>query len=96
MEHLDRFCARCGGAIVHRQAAARYCSSECRMREAHRIQREQREGLESMKKHPGFAKVQSKIEKEGYSPKAAGAILAAKTRGASKAAKKANPRLKRV
>jgi hypothetical protein len=48
------------------------------------------------KAHPGFAKVQSKIEKEGYSPKEAGAILASKTRGASKAAKKANPRLKRV
>ena len=48
------------------------------------------------KKHPGFKAVQEKIEKEGYSEKAAGAILAAKTRGASKAAKKANPRLKRV
>jgi hypothetical protein len=48
------------------------------------------------KKHPGFAAVQGKIEREGYSPKAAGAILAAKTRGAGKAAKKANPRLKRV
>jgi len=48
------------------------------------------------KKHPGFAAVQKKIEKEGYSKEAAGAILAAKTRGASKAAKKSNPRLKRV
>ena len=48
------------------------------------------------KKHPGFKAVQGKIEKEGYSPKVAGAILASKTRGASKAAKKANPRLKRV
>jgi hypothetical protein len=47
-------------------------------------------------KHPGFAKVQSKIEKEGYSKKAAGAILAAKTRSASPAAKKANPNLKKV
>ena len=47
-------------------------------------------------KHPGFAKVQKKIEGEGYSKKAAGAILAAKTRGASASAKKANPRLKRV
>ncbi len=46
--------------------------------------------------HPGFAAVQSKIEGEGYSAKAAGAILASKTRNASKAAKKANPRLKRV
>lgn len=49
------------------------------------------------KAHPGFKAVQSKIAKsEGVSPKRAGAILAASTRGASKAAKKANPRLKRV
>lgn len=47
-------------------------------------------------KHPGFAKVQKKIEKEGYSKKAAGAILASASRNASKGAKKANPRLKKV
>lgn len=47
-------------------------------------------------KHPGFAKVQSKIEKEGYSKKSAGAILASASRNASKGAKKSNPRLKRV
>ena len=46
--------------------------------------------------HPGFKAVQSKIEKEGYSKEAAGAILASKTRNASPAAKKANPRLKAV
>jgi len=44
-------------------------------------------------KHPGFAKVQAKIEGEGYSKEAAGAILASKTRAASPAAKKKNPRL---
>lgn len=50
-----------------------------------------------MKKHPGFKGVQKSIAaKEGVSKKAAGAILAASTRGASKAAKKANPRLKKV
>jgi len=49
-----------------------------------------------MKAHPGFKAVQSSIEKEGYSKKAAGAILAAKTREASSSAKKANPRLNRV
>jgi len=49
-----------------------------------------------MGKHPGFAAVKSKIQGEGYSAKSAGAILASKTRGASAAAKKANPRLKRV
>lgn len=47
-------------------------------------------------KHPGFAKVQSKIEKEGYSKKSAGAILANASRKASKKAKKANPKLKKV
>lgn len=47
-------------------------------------------------KHPGFKAVQSKIEKEGYSPNAAGAILAAKTRSASASAKAANPALKKV
>lgn len=48
------------------------------------------------KKHPGFKKVQAKIEKEGYSKKAAGAILASASRNASKGAKKTNPRLKKV
>lgn len=48
------------------------------------------------KAHPGFKAVQAKIEGEGYSKRAAGAILANKTRNASKAAKKKNPRLKRV
>lgn len=47
-------------------------------------------------KHPGFQAVQKKIMKQGYSKKAAGAILAAKTRNASKQAKRANPRLKKV
>lgn len=47
--------------------------------------------------HPGFKAVQARIAaKEGVSPKAAGAILAASTRKASPAAKKKNPRLKRV
>lgn len=49
-----------------------------------------------MAKHPGFAKVQGKIEKEGYSKKAAGAILASATRKASKSAKRENPKLKKV
>lgn len=48
------------------------------------------------KAHPGFKAVQSKIASEGYSKKAAGAILANATRKASPAAKKANPNLKRV
>jgi len=49
-----------------------------------------------MAKHPGFKAVQAKIEGEGYSKGAAGAILASKTRGASKAAKKKNPNLRKV
>jgi hypothetical protein len=49
------------------------------------------------KGHPGFKAVQSSIAaKEGVSRKAAGAILAASTRKASPAAKKANPRLNKV
>lgn len=48
------------------------------------------------KAHPGFKAVQSQIEGQGYSKEAAGAILASRTRHASTAAKKANPRLKRV
>lgn len=49
------------------------------------------------KKHPGFKAVQAKIaRRDGVSMKAAGAILASATRKASPAAKKANPRLKRV
>ena len=48
------------------------------------------------KSHPGFAKVQKSIEKEGYSKESAGAILASKTRKASPAAKKKNPNLKKV
>lgn len=48
-------------------------------------------------KHPGFKAVQKKIAaREGVSMKAAGAILASSTRKASPAAKRANPRLKRV
>jgi len=49
-----------------------------------------------MKNHPGFGAVQKKIQKEGYSKAAAGAILAKKTREASPAAKAANPALKKV
>lgn len=49
------------------------------------------------KKHPGFKAVQNKIaRKQGVSQKAAGAILAKSSRNASKAAKKKNPRLKKV
>lgn len=47
--------------------------------------------------HPGFKSVQSSIAKRmGVSKKRAGAILAASTRRASPAAKRKNPRLKRV
>lgn len=49
------------------------------------------------KAHPGFKSVQNKIaKKEGISPARAGAIVAASSRGASKAAHKANPRLNKV
>jgi hypothetical protein len=48
------------------------------------------------KAHPGFAAVRAKIAARGYGKKAAGAILAAASRNASPAAKRANPRLEKV
>ncbi len=49
------------------------------------------------KAHPGFKTVQGEIaRKMGVSKERAGAILAAQTRKASPAAKRRNPRLKRV
>lgn len=49
------------------------------------------------KKHPGFKAVKNEIAaKEGVSKKRAGAILGKATRDASAAAKRKNPRLKRV
>lgn len=50
-----------------------------------------------MAKGMGFKAAQSSIaKKSGVSSKAAGAILAASTRKASPAAKRANPNLKKV
>jgi len=50
-----------------------------------------------MAKHPGFKAVQGKIARQqGVSKKAAGAILAKSSRGASAKAKKKNPRLRKV
>lgn len=46
--------------------------------------------------HPGFQAVQSKIQKEGYSKQAAGAILANASRNASPSSKAKNPALKNV
>jgi len=49
------------------------------------------------KAHPGFKSVQRSIaRKQGVSMDRAGAILASKTRGASAAAKRKNPKLKKV
>lgn len=49
------------------------------------------------KRHPGFKAAQSSIAADqGVSSKVAGAILAARSRGASAKAKKANPNLNRV
>jgi len=49
------------------------------------------------KAHPGFKAVQASIaRKEGVSKNRAGAILAAASRGASKSAKRKNPRLNKV
>ncbi len=47
--------------------------------------------------HPGFKSVQTGIARRmGVSKERAGAILASRTRKASSAAKRRNPRLKRV
>lgn len=48
------------------------------------------------KKGLNFKSAQSEAEHEGYSKKIAGAIIASRSRNASAAAKKANPRLERV
>jgi len=49
------------------------------------------------KAHPGFKSVANSIaKKEGLSFESARAILASRTRSASPAAKKANPRLNKV
>jgi hypothetical protein len=51
----------------------------------------------STKGHPGFQNVQAKIAKQqGISKDRAGAILAASSRKASSAAKRKNPKLKKV
>ena len=56
-----------------------------------------RKGAKKTKAHPGFKAVQGEIaEKMGVSKERAGAILASKTRKASAAAKRRNPRLRRV
>lgn len=52
--------------------------------------------MKQSKSHPGFKSVQSSIQKEGYSKKSAGAILANATRNASPKAKTVNPNLKKV
>lgn len=53
--------------------------------------------MAASKAHPGFKAAQAQIAKRsGVSMKAAGAILASSTRKASPAAKRKNPRLKRV
>lgn len=55
-----------------------------------------RKGQKMSTKHIGFKGAQEKVEREGFSKKVAGAIIASRTRHASAAAKKENPRLKKV
>lgn len=74
-------------------SAETFCHRDARRKD---LYGENRAGMLHNEGHPGFAGVQKKIEGEGYSAESAGAILASKTRGASKAAHKANPRLSRV
>ena len=65
-------------------------------REAERPHAERPHHEEKAEAHPGFKKVQGKIEREGYSKKIAGAILANATRHASASAHRENSHLKRV
>lgn len=54
-------------------------------------------GRPSTSKHPGFKAIQKRIAaQQGIPEERAGAILANAGRNASPAAKKANPRLKRI
>ena len=48
------------------------------------------------KKHVGFKGAENEVEREGYSKKIAGAIIASRSRHASEGEKKKNPRLNRV
>ena len=48
------------------------------------------------KKHVGFKGAEDSVEREGYSKKIAGAIIASRSRHASKGAKAANSHLARV
>ena len=66
-------------------------------RDARRYGESEREESVMAKRHLGFKRAQSDIAKrQGISEDRAGAILAAGTRKASAAAKRRNPRLKRV
>lgn len=47
-------------------------------------------------KHIGFKGAEKAVQKEGYSKAIAGAVIAKASRNASKKAKKANPKLKKV
>ena len=47
-------------------------------------------------KHIGFGGAVDKVMKSGYPKKSAAAIIASASRNASKSAKKANPKLKKV
>jgi uncharacterized protein YoaH (UPF0181 family) len=47
-------------------------------------------------KHIGFGGAVAKVMKSGYSKKSATAIVASASRNASKSAKRANPKLKKV
>ncbi len=70
---------------------------QCMKYLGHHVSPENMDAGHNTVKHPGFKAVQRQIASEyGGNMKKAGAILASRTRGASAAAKKANPRLKRV
>jgi hypothetical protein len=65
---MDKRCIQCGGAIVHRQAAAKYCCSDCSIKQNNKIYLERnrmnrRLGLKSGKTSARGSHAQSSFHK---------------------------------
>ncbi len=95
---MAKKCMKCGGSMKYKKGGSTFpdLTGDGEITKADILK-----GANVFKKggaaHPGFKAVASKIAaKQGVSKEAASAILASSSRKASPAAKKANPRLKRV
>ncbi len=94
---MAKKCMKCGGSMKYKDGG----SFPDLNKDGKTTQADVLKGRGVFKKggaaHPGFKAVAAKIAaKQGVSKEAASAILASSSRKASPAAKKANPRLKRV